>query len=157
MNNQQDDDRNADPYGLSRFVDAQEAVYDAALGEIRGGRKRSHWMWFIFPQLEGLGFSPTARRFAIRNLDEARSYLEHPLLGPRLHDCALALLALRGHSATDIFGFPDDHKLRSSMTLFALVAPADAPFQRVLDRYFGGERDPRTLELLAATSASPGH
>ena len=156
MNDRKDGDGNADPFGLSRFVEAQETVYHSALAEIRDGRKRSHWMWFIFPQLDGLGSSPTARRFAIRSLKEARGYLGHPLLGSRLCECAQALLALRGRSAAEIFGFPDDHKLRSSMTLFALVAPPDAPYQRVLDRYFGGARDPRTIELLAGMNASAG-
>ena len=112
----------SDPFDLQRFLSAQEGVYVAALAELRGGRKRTHWMWFVFPQFQGLGSSPTARRFAISSLDEARAYLEHPVLGARLRECADALIGLPGRNASDVFGYPDDLKLRSSMTLFDQVA-----------------------------------
>ena len=135
-------------YDLERFVDAQQGVYQVALAEIRAGRKRSHWMWFIFPQIEGLGFSATSRNFAIRGLGEAQDYLAHPLLGPRLLACAEAALALPGDSATAVFDSPDDVKLRSSATLFALISPAGSVFHRVLDKYFSGRQDPNTLQLL---------
>jgi uncharacterized protein (DUF1810 family) len=137
-----------DPHDLARFVDAQALAYDHALAEIRSGRKRSHWMWYVFPQLAGLGLSAMSARFAIRSLDEARAYLRHPVLGPRIHECFDALLRINGRSAHDIFGSPDDLKLRSCATLFAEVAPPDSVFVRVLDRYFDGRRDERTLSLL---------
>ena len=133
--------------GLDRFVEAQDGVYDDALAELSAGRKRTHWMWFVFPQIAGLGSSPTAQRYAIRSLDEARAYLAHPVLGPRLRACAEALLAVQGRSAREIFGSPDDLKLRSSMTLFARAADDPAPFQAVLDRYYDGP-DRLTLQLL---------
>jgi uncharacterized protein (DUF1810 family) len=132
--------------GLNRFLEAQEGVYPQALAELRAGRKRSHWMWFVFPQIAGLGSSPTAQRYAITSLDEARAYAEHPVLGARLRECAEALLAVDG-TAADIFGYPDDLKLRSSMTLFARAADDPAVFQAVLDKYYDGP-DNRTLELL---------
>ena len=131
---------------LERFVRAQDGVYPTALAEISAGHKRSHWMWFVFPQLAGLGSSPTAQRYAIGGLAEARAYLDHPVLGPRLVECANALLKTSG-SAAEIFGYPDDLKLRSSMTLFARAADDAAPFQAVLDRFYDGP-DERTLELL---------
>ena len=138
-----------DPHDLSRFVEVQEGVYELALAEIRGGRKRSHWMWFIFPQLDGLGSSPAARRYAIRGRAEAEAYLAHPVLGPRLVTCAEAAVAVPGPaSALDVFGPPDDLKLRSSATLFACVLPDGSVFDRVLGRYFQGECDPATLRLL---------
>lgn len=138
-----------DPYDLNRFVEAQEGVYEQTLAEIRGGRKRSHWMWFIFPQIDGLGSSPTARRYAIKSRAEAEAYLAHPLLGPRLVECAGAAAAVPGTaSALDVFGSPDDLKLRSSATLFACVSDDGSVFDRVLGRYFRGERDPATLRLL---------
>lgn len=143
-----------DPRDLERFVRAQADDYDRALAEIRGGRKRSHWIWYIFPQVEGLGFSAMSRRYAIRSLDEARAYLAHPTLGPRLVECAEAALGVPGRSATEIFGSPDDMKLRSCATLFALVSPTDSPFARLLDRYFGGERDGRTLQVLGLPDGS---
>lgn len=133
---------------LQRFVAAQEGVYERALGELRAGRKRTHWMWFVFPQLAGLGFSATAQHYAIADLAEARAYLADPLLGQRLRRCAEALLAHEGLGAREIFGSPDDLKLRSSMTLFVRVAERDSVFGRVLERYYGGAEDPRTLELL---------
>jgi uncharacterized protein (DUF1810 family) len=132
---------------LSRFVSAQAAVYPEALAELKEGRKRTHWMWFVFPQIAGLGVSPTARRYAIRSLDEARAYLAHPVLGPRLEECARAVLGVDGKTAEDIFGYPDDLKLRSSMTLFARAADDPGVFQAVLDRYYDGP-DPKTLDLL---------
>lgn len=137
-----------DPHDLNRFVLAQEGDYEQALAEIRAGRKRSHWMWYIFPQIDGLGFSSMSRRYAIRSTEEARAYLDHPVLGPRLLECAEAALSIEGRSAHDIFGSPDDMKLRSCATLFAAVTPADSPFARLLDRFYDGERDARTLQLL---------
>jgi uncharacterized protein (DUF1810 family) len=133
--------------GLDRFVSAQAGVYADALAELDQGRKRTHWMWFVFPQIAGLGLSPTARRYAITSLDEARAYLAHPVLGPRLEESARAVLAIDGKSAEDIFGYPDDLKLRSSMTLFARAADDPGVFQAVLDRYYDGP-DPMTLDLI---------
>ena len=140
-----------DPFDLQRFLTAQEGVYQAALAELRGGRKRTHWMWFVFPQFLGLGASGTSRRYAIRSLEEARAYLDHPVLGARLRECADALLGLTGPSASDIFGYPDDLKFHSSMTLFALASPPGSVFSRLLDRYFGGERDGATVGLVEQT------
>jgi uncharacterized protein (DUF1810 family) len=134
--------------GLERFVGAQRDVYDDALAELRAGRKRSHWMWFVFPQIAGLGRTATAQRYAIADLDEARAYLAHPVLGPRLTECAQALLSVEGRTADQILGSPDDLKLRSSMTLFAHAADDPAVFRAVLDRYYGGEDDPLTLQRL---------
>lgn len=138
-----------DPFNLGRFVAAQDGLYDEALVEIRSGRKRSHWMWFVFPQLAGLGSSETSRHFAIRNVAEARAYLDHPVLGPRLAGAAGAALSVEGRTAREIFGSPDDMKLRSCATLFAHVSPVGSVFHRLLDRFFDGEPDRRTLELLA--------
>jgi uncharacterized protein (DUF1810 family) len=132
---------------LDRFVSAQAGVYAGALAELKAGRKRTHWMWFIFPQIAGLGFSPAAQRYAIASLDEARAYLAHPVLGPRLRECAQTLLAVDGMSAREILGYPDDLKLRSSMTLFARAADDPDVFEAVLDRYYDGP-DPRTLDRL---------
>lgn len=141
------------PHDLDRFLEAQEAVYDRALAEIRGGRKHSHWMWYIFPQVAGLGSSPTAKRYAIRGRAEAEAYLAHPVLGPRLVACAEAAAAVGGGaSALDVFGSPDDLKLHSSATLFAVVSGGDSAFDRVLGRYFRGERDPATVRSLGAGS-----
>jgi uncharacterized protein (DUF1810 family) len=134
---------------LDRFVDAQRDVYADALAEIKAGRKRSHWMWFVFPQIVGLGSSPTARRYAVSGPEEAKAYLDHPVLGPRLTEISRALLAVEGRSAEQIFGYPDDLKLRSSMTLFARVAEDPAVFEAVLERYYDGP-DQRTLDLLTA-------
>jgi uncharacterized protein (DUF1810 family) len=138
-----------DPYDLARFVEAQDGVYDEALAELRRGRKRSHWMWFVFPQMAGLGFSSMSQRYAIRSLDEARAYLAHSVLGPRLRECCAVLLELQNRSAHEIFGSPDDLKLQSSATLFELVAEPDNVFSRVLDRCYAGRRDERTLQLAA--------
>ena len=134
---------------LDRFVAAQEGVHDTAVAELRAGRKRTHWMWFVFPQLAGLGSSPTAQRYALAGLDEAREYLRHPVLGPRLREAAEAILSVEGRSAADVLGYPDDLKLRSSMTLFAAAAPDDGIFHKVLVRFYDSP-DPRTLELLHA-------
>ena len=142
-----------DPYDLTRFVWAQADDYERALSEIRGGEKRSHWMWYIFPQFDGLGSSPTAKRYAIKSVAEARAYLAHPVLGARLVSCAEAVLAVRGKSAHEIFGSPDDLKLRSCATLFAHVSPAGSVFERLLDAYFRGARDGETLRLLGAAGA----
>lgn len=139
---------NADPHDLARFVVAQERVFEAALGEMRSGRKRSHWMWYVFPQFEGLGFSPTSVRYSIRSREEAESYLRHPVLGPRLVECAETLLRVEGRTAREILGSPDDLKLRSCATLFAAVSPAGSVFERLLERFFDGVRDERTLQLL---------
>ena len=138
-----------DPHDLQRFVDAQAGDYDRALAEIKAGRKRSHWMWYIFPQVDGLGSSPMARRYAIRSLEEARAYLDHPTLGPRLIEIAGAALAVEGRSAADVFGSPDDLKLRSSATLFAGASAEGSVFHRLLDRYFDGEPDRKTAQILA--------
>jgi uncharacterized protein (DUF1810 family) len=132
---------------LDRFVRAQDGVYQQALSELLAGNKRSHWMWFVFPQLAGLGSSPTAQRYAIRDLAEARAYLAHPVLGPRLAECCAALLKHENRSAEQIFGYPDDLKLRSSMTLFARAADDPALFESVLQRYYDGP-DQRTVDLL---------
>jgi uncharacterized protein (DUF1810 family) len=139
-----------DPYHLARFVAAQELVgtYQSAVAELRAGRKAGHWMWFVFPQVAGLGQSPTSRFYAISSLDEARAYLEHPVLGPRLRECAGILAGLGGHSAEAIFGGIDAVKLRSSMTLFHRAGTGEPLFSQVLDRYFGGEADPATDCLL---------
>src|SRR4051812_7565517 len=142
----------SDPHDLNRFVEAQKGIYDQALAEVRGGRKRSHWMWFIFPQIDGLGSSSMAKRYAIKSRAEAEAYLAHPVLGPRLVACAEAAAGVPGTaSALDVFGSPDDMKLRSSATLFTSVSPEGSAFDRVLCRYFKGERDPATLRLLDAT------
>lgn len=142
----------SDPHDLGRFVTAQEGVYPQALAEIRAGEKRSHWMWFIFPQYDGLGFSPTSKRYAIKSPAEAEAYLRHPVVGPRLAECAEAALGVEGRSASDIFGSPDDMKLRSSATLFAQVSPPGSVFHRLLDKYFQGGRDPKTLGLLGVVA-----
>jgi uncharacterized protein (DUF1810 family) len=136
----------ADPYDLERFLAAQDrgATYERALGELRAGLKTGHWMWFVFPQIAGLGTSPTSRAFAISSLAEARAYLAHGVLGPRLRECARVLLELEGRSAAQIFGGVDAMKLRSSMTLFLRAAPGEELFAEVLGRYFASEADPAT-------------
>jgi len=133
---------------LRRFVDAQEQTYDQALAELRAGRKRTHWMWFVFPQLAGLGRSAMAQRFAIRDLDEARAYAAHPVLGRRLVECARALTALDTADPVEVLGDIDAQKLRSSMTLFTLSAPDEPVFREVLEHYFGGELDEATTSRL---------
>ncbi len=137
-----------DPYNLDRFVDAQDGSYARVRTELAAGRKTSHWMWFVFPQLAGLGRSPTAERYAISSLDEANAYVAHAVLGPRLKECAQLVNAIEGKSLREIFGAPDDLKFRSSMTLFAHAAPQEPMFRAALDRYCNGEEDPLTLALL---------
>lgn len=139
---------------LARFVAAQEGVIDHALAELRAGAKRSHWMWFVFPQVAGLGQSPTARHFAIGSAGEARRYLAHPVLGPRLHAAAAAMMTQAGLDPAAVLGGIDAAKLRSSMTLFAAVAPDPAPFNEVLDAFYAGERDPLTLAFLDQAGAA---
>jgi uncharacterized protein (DUF1810 family) len=137
-----------DPFNLQRFITAQERVYAQVLAELRAGEKRSHWMWFIFPQLEGLGSSSTARRYALRDAREARAYLDHPLLGLRLRECTRLALDAPAANVAAFFGYPDCLKLRSCLTLFDAVAPQESGFRAALERWFGGKRDPRTLDLL---------
>jgi len=133
---------------LQRFLDAQATDYTQALAEVQAGYKRSHWIWYIFPQIQGLGFSETSKYYAIQNLAEAAAYLAHPVLGSRLREISRVLLGLAGSDATRIFSSPDDLKLRSSMTLFATLPGADAVFQQVLDKFFGGRPDGKTLQLI---------
>jgi uncharacterized protein (DUF1810 family) len=140
----------SDPYDLQRFVDAQNPVYDKVCSELREGRKKSHWMWFVFPQIEGLGSSPLARKFAISSLAEAAAYLEHPALGPRLAECTRLVYQVEGRTIEQIFGYPDDLKFRSSMTLFAHATPDNRVFVDALQKYFSGEFDPATLARLQA-------
>jgi len=137
-----------DRFDLNRFMSAQAGVYFTALAELKAGKKRSHWMWFIFPQLSGLGSSTMAMDYAIKSLDEAQEYLLHPILGVRLRECTETVLAIDDRAASEIFGYPDDLKFKSSMTLFEAVAGQDSIFSAALGRYFNGERDSRTLELL---------
>lgn len=141
-------EQGSDPFQLSRFVNAQDKIYDRALAELKDGRKRSHWMWFVFPQIEGLGFSSTTQYYSIKSLEEARRYLDHPVLGKRLRECTETILALEGLSASSIFGYPDDLKLKSSMTLFAGVAEPQSVFMRVLEKYYQGNPDERTVAIL---------
>ena len=133
---------------LGRFVEAQAPVHDRALAELKAGRKQSHWMWFVFPQITGLGRSPMAQHYAIQNLAEARAYLAHPLLGARLRECTQAVLDVEGKTAHEIFGSPDDLKFRSSMTLFAHAAPDEELFRAALEKYFDGEEDALTVDKL---------
>jgi uncharacterized protein (DUF1810 family) len=134
--------------GLERFVDAQDAVYATALRELRAGYKRTHWIWYVFPQLAGLGLSERSRIYGIASLDEAQNYLAHPVLGPRLVACTQAMLDHTDASALDILGSPDDAKFRSSMTLFGRIPGADPIFKNALDQFFDGREDPRTLDML---------
>jgi uncharacterized protein (DUF1810 family) len=138
----------ADPFDLRRFVDAQGRVYDTVLAELRDGAKRSHWIWFVFPQLRGLGHSATAQHYGVSSLEEARAYLAHPVLGPRLRECTRLVLATDGRSVDEIFGWPDNLKVRSSMTLFAHATDDNADFRAVLDKFYAGEDDPATVERL---------
>ena len=137
-----------DPYDLNRFIEAQEAVYERALSELQNGRKKTHWMWFIFPQIAGLGSSAMSHRYSIRSVDEARAYMDHPLLGARLRECGNAILQVEDRSATEILGSPDDMKLKSCATLFEAVSPRESVFAQILDKYYQGERDSRTLDLI---------
>jgi uncharacterized protein (DUF1810 family) len=146
----------SDPYHLQRFVDAQDPVYDKVCCELQDGRKKSHWMWFVFPQIEGLGSSPLARRFAISSLAEAAAYLKHPVLGPRLAECTRLVNRVEGRPIEQIFGYPDDLKFRSSMTLFAHATPDNRIFINALQKYFGGEFDPATLARLRSSGKRSG-
>jgi uncharacterized protein (DUF1810 family) len=137
-----------DPHNLQRFVEAQSPIYEQVCSELRDGRKLSHWMWFIFPQLRGLGYSHMAVAFGISSNEEAQEYLKHSVLGPRLRECTRLVNVVEGRSIHYILGSPDDMKFRSSMSLFALVAPSDPVFKEALDKYFGGKVDPHTVELL---------
>ena len=139
----------ADPFDLQRFVAAQDGVYSAVLAELRSGRKRSHWIWFVFPQLRGLGHSSTALRYGITSIEEARAYLAHQVLGPRLRQCARLVRQIDGRSARDIFGSPDDLKVRSSMTLFVHATDDNSDFRAVLDKLYDGTEDALTVERLA--------
>ena len=137
-----------DTYDLKRFLIAQEGVYERALAELKGGQKRTHWIWFIFPQIDGLGYSPTAKRYSIKSMEEARQYQDHAVLGKRLLECTEAVVALKGGSVSEIFGYPDDMKFKSSMTLFEKIAGSASVFSSAIDRYCHGERDATTLRLL---------
>ncbi|OBG35322.1 DUF1810 domain-containing protein [Mycobacterium sp. E3198] len=141
----------SDPFDLKRFVDAQAPVYRTVVEELRAGRKRSHWMWFVFPQLRGLGSSPTAVHYGISALEEARAYLAHELLGPRLRECTRLVNQVRDRSAADIFGSPDDLKLCSSMTLFSRATEDNDDFLALLDKYYGGRQDELTIARLGGT------
>ena len=144
--------KNTDTYNLNRFISAQDGVFESVLAELSSGQKRTHWMWFIFPQIDGLGQSTTSRYYSIKSRDEARQYLQHPVLGVRLLKCAELILAVEAKSASEIFGFPDDQKLKSSMTLFATVADSEAVFVHVLEKYFDGKRDEKTIYLLDSSA-----
>jgi uncharacterized protein (DUF1810 family) len=153
MANSGDPPSTEDPYNLSRFLQAQEGDYEQALAEIKSGHKRTHWMWYIFPQIDGLAFSSTSQYYAIKSVEQAKAYLDHPVLGPRLLECAEAAVRVEGRSAREVFGSPDDLKLRSCATLFACVSPPGSVFDRLLGKYYGDARDDRTLRLLGL---SPG-
>jgi uncharacterized protein (DUF1810 family) len=144
-----------DPYALERFIDAQERSFEVALAEIRSGRKRSHWMWYVFPQIAGLGRSGMSQLYGIRDVAEAKAYLNHPLLGSRLIQCFEAALSIDGQTARRIFGSPDDLKFRSCASLFASVSPRGSVFEQALHKYFAGVPDSRTLEALAAAPVEP--
>ena len=144
-----------DPFDLERFVEAQASVYPQVVAELTAGRKRSHWMWFVFPQLRGLGHSTMAERYGISGAEEARAYVSHPVLGPRLLECTDLALAIERKSVTDIFDPPDDLKLRSCLTLFESVAPQHPAFALALEKLFGGERDATTVEMLRRMDATP--
>jgi uncharacterized protein (DUF1810 family) len=143
-------DSSSDPFDLNRFVEAQAPVYHRVVEELRGGRKRSHWIWFVFPQLSGLGSSPMAARYAISSLEEARAYLRHDLLGQRLHECTELVNQVRGRSIAQIFGSPDDLKLCSSMTLFARATDDNQDFVTLLSKYYDGQQDPLTVARLTS-------
>lgn len=142
-----------DSFALSRFVQAQEDVYEHVIAELQSGKKRSHWMWFIFPQFDGLGFSATSRHFAIKNLEEAKAYLEHPILGARLLACAEAVMGIEGRTAHEIFGSPDDTKLKSCATLFAFVSEPGSVFDQLLTKFYQGKRCEKTFKLVGFESA----
>jgi len=145
-----------DPYDLSRFLHAQATDYERALSEIAAGRKRSHWMWYIFPQIDGLASSSTSKRYSIKSIHEVRAYLDHPVLGSRLLECATAVVRVQGRTASEIFGSPDDLKLKSCATLFAFVLPPGSVFDQLLEQYYGGERDDRTLALVGVEGQAHG-
>ena len=150
MTNSSDTTRTEDKYNLSRFLQAQEGDYERAFAEIKSGQKRTHWMWYIFPQLDGLAFSSTAKHYAIKDVNEAQAYLAHPVLGPRLLECAEAAIQVEGRSAREIFGSPDDLKLKSCATLFAHVSLPGSVFERLLRKYYRGQHDDKTLQLLTS-------
>jgi uncharacterized protein (DUF1810 family) len=137
-----------DQFELNRFISAQESIYESVLEELRDGQKQSHWMWYIFPQIDGLAHSATSKYYAIKSIKEAQQYLHHPILGTRLVECTETVLAIEGRSISQIFGYPDELKLKSSMTLFSYVATSHSVFVRILDKYFNGEQDGKTLQLL---------
>ncbi len=137
-----------DPFDLKRFLDAQEENYERALSELRAGQKRSHWMWYVFPQIDGLGRSATARHYAIKSIEEAQEYLSHPVIGARLLECTETVLGIRKKTVSEIFGFPDDMKFKSSMTLFAQISESDCVFVKVIDKFFSGQQDNKTIQLL---------
>ena len=139
-----------EPFDLSRFLSAQDQVYADVLAELKSGQKRTHWMWFVFPQIDGLGFSATTQYYAIKSLEEARQYLAHPVLGKRLRECAEAVLAVQGRNISEIFSYPDDLKLKSCLTLFAAITDQQDVFAKVLDQYYHGERDARTVQILVS-------
>ena len=142
------DTATADPFDLQRFVAAQRDVYPSAVEELRAGRKRGHWIWYVLPQLRGLGQSPMSWTYGITSLEEARAYLAHPVLGPRIRECAAVIAASGTERADAYFGYPDDRKVRSSMTLFLRADPGEPSFRAVLDRFYGGRPDPRTDDML---------
>ncbi len=143
-----------DPFQLSRFIIAQESIYDAVLEELREGQKQSHWMWYIFPQIDGLAQSATSKYYAIKSIEEAQQYLEHPVLGKRLVECTELVLAVQGRSISQIFGYPDDMKFKSSMTLFAQATPPHSVFAQALDKYYNGEQDAKTVQILERHEAA---
>jgi uncharacterized protein (DUF1810 family) len=143
----------SDPFHLQRFVDAQNPIYDSVCAELRNGRKQTHWMWFIFPQIRGLGSSPMADRFGISTLNEAEAYLNHPVLGPRLIECTCLVNLVEGRPIENIFGYPDNLKFRSSMTLFQIAAPDNQVFRDALQKYFGGEPDARTRDIIGKSDS----
>jgi uncharacterized protein (DUF1810 family) len=151
------DTRNTnDPFELSRFLKAQDGDYEHIVSEIKGGQKRTHWIWYIFPQLDGLAFSSMSKRYSIKSIEEAKEYLGHPVLGSRLLECAQAVIDVEGRSIAEIFGSPDDLKLRSCATLFASVLPSGSVFDRILEKYYRGVRDDKTLKLLKNLQAKAG-
>ena len=137
-----------DQYNLNRFIEAQETTYEVAMLELARGRKESHWVWYVFPQIEGLGKSDTAKFYSIKSLEEGRAYLEHPVLGPRLFEACEILLTLKDKSINEVMGFPDDLKLLSSTTLFETFSESNSVFTRIIEVYFDGERDEATLEII---------
>ena len=153
MTNESDTISCDDPFNLNRFISAQAPVYERVLAELRSGQKRTHWMWYIVPQIDGLGYSTTSKHYAVKSTQEARAYLNHSLLGSRLLECAEAVLGIEGRKVSDIFSYPDDLKLKSSMTLFACIGGPGSVFVCVLEKYFQGERDVRTLLILESSSS----